>query len=107
MKEAQFYWGPFARACYIAAWWFCLFFVWVAPNVLWTYIPVLIFLGVGLRPLLEATGLYTACQAILLKRDDAYWAKANSRHRKKVEQEERSKRLKQQRLKDERLPKDW
>lgn len=107
MKEAQFYWGTFARACYIAAWWFCLFFVWTTPKILWLYIPFLIFLGLGLRPLLESTGLYHLFQAILLKRDDANWEKINNSHRQKLNQQERSKRLKQQRVKDSRLPKNW
>ncbi len=107
MKEAQFYWGTFARACYIAAWWFCLLFGFTNPAVLFYYIPFLIFLGVGLRPLLEATGLYYLFQSVLLKRDDANWEKRNSERRAQIKSAVRSKALKQQRAKDPRLPKNW
>lgn len=107
MKEAQFYWGPFARGCYIAAWWFCPFFVWTNPKVLVYYFPALIFIGLGLRPLLERTNLYNLFQALLIKKEDASWSKINKQRRREVEQQERSKTLKQQRIQDPRLPKNW
>ncbi|WP_221450533.1 hypothetical protein [Pseudoteredinibacter isoporae] len=81
--------------------------MWTNPKVLLSYLPLLMFLGLGLRPLLEATGLYHLFQAILLKRDDAAWEKINKTHRQKVNQKERSNSLKQRRVKDPRLPKNW
>lgn len=107
MREPKFEWGPVARGIYIGMLWFTVVIGWHFPNFLAYYIPLLIFLGLALRPLLEITGLYDVFVALSEKIDEGRWKKINEERRKEVERIERNRKYKSTRLKDPKLPKNW
>ena len=53
----KFQYGPVWRGAYIGMLWFTIVIGWHYPNLLAYYVPLLVFLGLGLRPVLEALGL--------------------------------------------------
>lgn len=107
LSPPQFTWGPLARGAFIALLWFIPFVAWHYPDQLTRYFLFLIFLGFGLRPLLEMTGLYAAFTGLANHLGDARWRKVEARRRAQVLRQERDKRYRYSRLKDPRLPKNW
>lgn len=107
MQEPEFYWGTFARAIFIAMLWFSVVIAWVKPQWLAFYMPALVFLALGLRPLLVKTGLYRVCMVLLEEVDDRRWKKRNEIRRREVDLKERDKRYRHRRERDPRLPRNW
>jgi hypothetical protein len=107
MTEEKFEWGPLSRGIYTAMLWFTVLLGWVAADWLVYYVPLLIFLGLGLRPLLEITGLYVLFSGLLNKVDAARWTKITEKRRLQIERKTRDKKYKDRRTKDPRLPPNW
>lgn len=107
MREPKFEWGPLPRGIYIGMLWFTIVIGWHFTNLLIYYVPLLIFLGIGLRPFLEISGLYDFFCALSEKIEDKRWDKINAKRRKEVQSAERAKKYKNMRYKDPKLPKDW
>lgn len=107
LREPEMQWGPIARGIYIALLWLSIFLAWVTPTTLMYYIPFLIFLGLGLRPLLERTGLYRLFNILLEAVDERRWKKRTGTKRREVERKERDKTYKHRHQQDPRLPKNW
>lgn len=107
MKEQKFAWGPVARGIYIGMLWFTVVIGWHFPNMLTYYIPLLVFLGLGLRPLLERTGLYDLYVHVIVKIDDKKWEKINEKKRIEIARKERDKKYKASRTRDPKLPENW
>ncbi len=107
MREPKFEWGPLPRGIYIGMLWFTIVIGWHFTNLLIYYIPLLIFLGIGLRPLLEITKLYDLFASLSEKIDEKRWKKVNEQRRSEVQRLERNKKYKNMRYKDPKLPKDW
>jgi hypothetical protein len=107
MRYSKFTWGPMAQGLYTAMLWFTLFIAWKYPAHLTAYVLLLIFLGFGLRPLLEVTGLYDAFSLVGEKLEQARWATFEKKRRAEVQRRERDKRYRHRRIRDERLPRNW
>jgi len=72
IMHRNFEYGPIARGIYTVMLWCVWIFVFTAPIYLVYYIPLLIFLGIGLKPFLIQTGLASLYRAIDAKRTDQY-----------------------------------
>ncbi len=107
MKEPQFTYGSIALGCYTALLWFTLLLGWVAPNLLSYYVPLLIFLGIGLKPLIIYSGLYKCYQSFMATRDEKQDNKIAAQKQLEIDRKERSLRLRRSRIRDPQLPKDW
>ena len=111
MTEPEFQYGPVAKAIYIALLWFTVVFAFIPDyaHLLFYYIPFLIFLGIGLRPLLVHTGLYRHFSQLNHKLDEARYAELSDKRRKEIEKADRIARYKNQhqRHRDKDLPPNW
>ncbi|MDM3872514.1 hypothetical protein QSV34_14270 [Porticoccus sp. W117] len=107
MREQKFEYGPISRGCYVALLWLTVFFAFTDPKKLPAHIGVLLFLGLGLRPLLECTGLCDLWQQFRGAVNDRRYRKISQKKRVEVERKDRNKRYKRARFKDPRLPKNW
>jgi hypothetical protein len=107
LRMHQFEYGPLARGCYLAL--ACLLPVSaiLSPELLAWHVLLVLFLGIGLRPLLEQTGayaLYTRLENVLRER----W-NHDFTERRRCEIERRARRARYRRFgpEDPRLPKKW
>ncbi len=107
MNQSKFEWGPLARGTYLAMICLMMLLGWVAPTWLIYYVPLLIFLGLGLRPLLEKTGLYDLFSRFLIKIEDARWRKPTEDRRREIERKLRDEKYKYRRRNDPKLPPNW
>ena len=103
----KFKWGPLAQGIYTAMLWLTVGLGWLYPNMLIYYIPLLIFLGLGLRPLIERTGLYEVFTFLLVKIENKKWDKITQQKRREVARSERDKKYRMRRTRDPKLPKNW
>ena len=107
MKFETFRWGPVAQGLYIALLWFSVVVSWHFSHWLGYYLLLLVFLGLGLRPLLERTGLYGIAQSLALKTIDKHQDRRLRERRRQIERSERDKKYRQRRKLDPTLPKSW
>ncbi|WP_206485613.1 hypothetical protein [Thalassotalea sp. G2M2-11] len=70
LRRENFEYGPLARGIFIVMLWGVWIFVFVAPFYLVYYVPLLLFVGLGLKPFLIKTGMFSVYQNYLLKRDE-------------------------------------
>ncbi len=106
MKKLDFKYGPIAIGIYRAMLWLTILIAFVAFKFLVYYVPLLLFLGLGLRPFLLKTGLYSVYQRFLSNRDEKINQKLregyNKRNAKKVSDLEK----KREKMRKALLPKD-
>lgn len=107
MKEPEIQYGPIARGTYIALICATPLVLVIYPSYLGVYIGLLLFLGVGLKPLLEYSGLYGAYISFTNSIRDRLDRKWIEKRRREVDASERSKKLKNSRVKDPNLPRNW
>lgn len=77
------------------------------PRVLFWYVPLLVFLGLGLKPVLEVTGFGALLVNLVEKRQAKRWKRIEEQERLKVKQKQRDDKYRHQRVRDPRLPKNW
>ena len=107
IKEPQFHYGPISQGVFMALVVASTLVHFYAPAYFWGYLAFLAFLGVGLRPFLEVSGLYNVYQALCF-----WWSERSDRRfvaqrRREVRLQEHAKKYRKQRLRDPRLPKNW
>ena len=107
MAEKQFEYGPLARGIYIALLWFTILIAWVAPAWLYHYVALLIFLGLGLRPLLEWSGLAHRFQSHAAEFENWRHGKRERKRRLEVAIRERGRKYRYTHYRDPRLPPNW
>lgn len=107
MAEKQFEYGPLARGAYLALIYFALLVGWVAPGWLFHYAAFLMFLGLGLRPLLEWTGLAQRFQSTMADIEERWHRKREFRRRLEIDRRERDKKYRCSHYRDPRLPPNW
>ena len=107
MTEKQFEYGPLARGIYMALIYFALLIGWVAPGWLFHYAAFLIFLGLGLRPVLEWTGLAWRFQSAMADLEERWYRKRETKRRMQIARRERDKKYKYSHYRDPRLPPGW
>ncbi|EEB80558.1 hypothetical protein GPB2148_3377 [marine gamma proteobacterium HTCC2148] len=107
MPERKFEYGPIAGGVYSAliSLTFLVAILW--PSWLLAYVSGLLFLGLGLRPLLEWSGLldrYSDMEATL---EERFHRKHVNKRRLQIERKERDKKYKHSHYRDPRLPHNW
>ncbi len=107
MKEPIFEYGPIAKGFFIALVWGTFLALAFYPEWLIAYLAFLVFLAVGLRPFLEYTGIYSAYTSVSFLIGEKISRKRVEKRRKEVDAAERSKKLKHQRERDSKPPRNW
>ena len=97
MKTPKFTWGPLARGLFTALLSLTAFVQWVYPEKQAYYLFFLAFLALGLRPLLEITGLYDLCVHLQEKISARKWDRITEQRRREIEQRERLERARYRR----------
>ena len=100
-REHTFEYGPVARGSFIALVALGPLVPLYFPGYLFYYFGLLLFLALGLRPLLEVTGLWRLGNWLQSKLPRRWNDKALARHRAQVEAKERQKRLRYSRYRGE------
>ena len=108
MKEKKFEYGPLARGIYRGMISVTLLMpLAIGPINTLIYAGFLLFLGVGLRPLLERTGLHDAISySRLIIHDKANQGFVEKR-RAEVARKVRDEKYRNRRFKDPKLPPNW
>jgi hypothetical protein len=107
LRTPQFEYGPLARGCYIALISLLPVSAIGWPGLLPWHVGLVLFLGIGLRPLLEWSGLY-AVYAHLAAALEEWWNRdLTEQRRREVERKARRARYKRFGPEDPRLPKNW
>jgi hypothetical protein len=77
------------------------------PAWIFRYLMLLLFLGLGLRPLLEMTGLLAVSQSLLQSLEEKRNKKYVEQKRREVDLKMKLEKYRKSRYRDPRLPKDW
>ncbi len=107
MAEHQFEYGPLTKGIYFGFIATTLLVVLFATSWAIYYILFLLFLGLGLRPLLESTGLYRNFSALTDMAHDRVYRKRYEKRRQEVDREKHNERYRKARTRDPSLPKHW
>lgn len=107
VRDKSFEYGPLSRGVYIALLWFIPLFLWHYPQWLWHYVTLLTFLGLGLRPLLEWTGLAGGFGDRMARLDARLHRRSLEKRRLQLERRERDKQYRYRHRRDPRLPPNW
>lgn len=107
LMRNTFKYGPLAIAIYQALLWLTILVGLFATDYIVHYVGFLLFLGLGLKPLLVHTGLYRLVEGFLGERQAAEDERLYKQRSFEIDRKERSKRLKMRREKDKSLPKHW
>lgn len=109
----DFQYGPAARGIYMALLWSTVLFGAVAADAPWAlawlpwHVALLLFLGLGLKPLLLRTGLYRWWMSLMAAAQEKRHAAHHAEAARKVERKIRDDKLRKTRVRDPRLPKRW
>ena len=107
MAKQKWEWGPVAIGLYKALLWLTILVgIFIPRSLLW-YAPLMLFLGFGLKPALEVSGLGEFLINLKEKWTAARWKNIEKEARRKVKQKQRDEKYRGQRVKDPRLPKNW
>lgn len=77
------------------------------PDWIFRYLMFLLFLGLGLRPLLVMTGMLSVSQSLLQSLEEKRNKKFVEQKRREVELKMQLEKYRKSRYRDPRLPKDW
>lgn len=106
VKESEFEYGPVAKGIFIALVWGIFLVLAFYPEWLAAHMAFLVFVAVGLRPFLVYPGIYSAYSGLSFLISEKLSRKWVEKGRKEIEAAE-EKKLKYQREKDPKLPKNW
>jgi|TARA_B100001971_G_C17785857_1_gene332047 hypothetical protein len=104
-KEIQS--GPLSTGIFIALLWLTVLVGVVFPALLIIYIPFLIFVRKGLRPLLEKIGLAKLYGTTVDALEDRRYKKYEEKRRSDIDRKARDKKYRGVRRKNPKLPKNW
>ncbi|NGX17704.1 hypothetical protein [Wenzhouxiangella sp. XN24] len=107
MSEHKFEYGPVARGTYMALVWLVILTAIVFPELLLWHLLLILFLGLGLRPLLEKTGLYDLYAHVTVSIAERLDRKFVEERRREIERNRRRKMYRRFGKDDPRLPKNW
>lgn len=107
MSSKKFKYGPLAIGIYTALLTLLVVVMMSFPNLFIYYILLLIFFGIGLRPLIVKTGLYAFYQTLITTVVGKLSRKYLQKRRKEIDRKIRDKKYRNKRKKDLRLPKNW
>lgn len=107
MPEKKFEYGAISTGIYTALLWMTLLVSYVNPNWIPYYIIFVLFLGFGLRPLIEHTGAFELYQSIRAALTAKQLRKRHEEVNKQLDRKMRDDKLRRRRKKDPRLPPRW
>jgi hypothetical protein len=107
MSSKKFKYGPLAIGIYTALFTLLVVVMMGFPNLFIYYILLLIFLGIGLRPLIVKTGLYAFYQTQITRLVEKWDRKFLAKRRIEIDSKRRDQKYRSKRKKDPRLPKNW
>ena len=107
MVTNKFLWGPIARGLYIGLIWGMMLIGTIMPDHLFWYIPMMLFLGFGLRPFLERSGLYDLFFHFREIFETWRWKKFTAMRHREIRQKQRDAKYRNRRVKDPKLAKNW
>ena len=103
----DFKFGTLATGTYKALLWIGLLIPWAFPGYFFHYVGAMLFLGLGLKPILVRTGLHLHFSSILHAAENKRLENFHQERLREIEQKERNKQLKSKRIKDPELPPNW
>lgn len=107
MSEHKFEYGPLSRGIYIALLWLMVLTATIFPELLLWHILLVLFLGLGLRPLLEKTRLYDLYTNVTVSVAERWDRKFVENRRREIERKRQRKMYRRFGNDDPRLPKNW
>lgn len=107
MRENEFEFGPVSKGCYLGLISLAALIPLYYPDMFLYYVLALIFLGLGLRPLLQRTGLYKLWAQVEISVSGRWNKKYLEKRRMEVDRKVRDEKYRHSRVKDPRLPKNW
>ena len=107
MSGQKWEWGTVSTGIYRGMLWATIPVAFANPNFLLWYCPLLFFLGLCLKPLLEVTGLSDVLINLPEKWEAKRWRKVEDKVRREIRQKQRDAKYRNRRVKDPRLPKNW
>ena len=107
LTEKQFEYSVWAQGTYRGLLWVTLLTPLLGRDVFVAHVFLMLFLGFGLRPLLEKTGLYRLVSHYLLVIRDKSSEKFMAKRVEEIERKQRDEKFRRRRLKHPDLPKNW
>ena len=107
MPEKQFEYSTLASGSYRGMMWLVCVMPLLGFDVFLAYCALLLFLGLGLRPLLEKTGLYRRVSHYLLVAQEKSSAKFMEKRAAAIDRKQRDDKHRRRRVKHPDLPKNW
>ncbi len=107
IRHKQFEYSPLVHGVYRGLWCAALPMPMLGMEVAISYFLILVFLGVGLRPLLELTGLYRLISHVLVIIEEKADAKFLKQRSEEIDRKMRDDKYRKRRLKHPDLPKHW
>ena len=98
--DRQFEFGPLSLGIYRALLWIALLVPLYFPAYTVHYFFLLVFLGLGLRPLLEITGLWVCWERLESPFGKRWSDKELDLHRRKIEARQRQEALRRRRVRE-------
>ena len=103
----NFEYGVVARGIFISLLWLTVLIGFTAPFMLPWHIGLLLFLGLGLKPVLLKTGLYSGWLRFLVHSEKMRYEKFDAGVAQSVERKRRDDKLRKARKRSEELPPNW
>lgn len=107
MTYPAFEYGPVAKGMFIALVSIIPLLLFIDPNYFFPYLFFLLFLGFGLRPTLQFTGLYNLWNATIGKLEKHWDQQFLDKRAREIENKKELEKIKKSRVRDSRLPKNW
>ena len=107
MPEKTIVSGPISTGIFITLLWLTVLVGLLFPVMLIVYIPFVVFLKIGLRPLLQTTGLTRLYETIAVTVVEKHDRKYLKKKRSEIDRKLRDKKYRGVRRKNPRLPKNW
>lgn len=107
MREREFEFGPLVKGSYggLMAIFPVVLVGW--PDFFWWYVFLMLFLGLGLRVLIEKTGIYRIWGVTKMSLDDKFHKRLIEKRQLDIDRKSRDDKYRKSRVKDPRLPKNW
>ncbi|MBT3531139.1 MAG: hypothetical protein HOF74_10360 [Gammaproteobacteria bacterium] len=105
--ELQFEYGPVPRGIYLALLWLAIVVPFISLALIPYYVFLLLFLGLGLKPLLLKAGIYAMFQHTTVSLHEKLTHKHTEKRRGEVDRKVRDQKYRGIRRKNPRLPKNW
>lgn len=107
VRHKQFEYSPLVQGVYRGLLWAVLPMPLVGIDVFVAYVLILIFLGFGLRPVLERTGLYRLLNHYLVVFEEKSSRRFMEKRAAEIDRKARDEKYRKRRLKHPDLPKNW